>query len=222
MLSMQKQFLFIHVPKTGGNSLQNILSHYSEDKIVIHGKHQDGIERFEVRNDNYEVTKHSTLKHYQEILEADIYQKLFKFATIRNPYDQMISWYFSPHRGVNEWVRQDFIYLIEEVPTLREYIGLPTTSFLKKMTTKFGLSLKLKPPKLDRNIDFLIRFEHLNEDFKKVCGMIDIPYEPLPIRNKSQRKHYSAYFDEEIKERVYLKFREEIKFGGYEFDEGKS
>jgi hypothetical protein len=217
MLSIHKQFLFIHVPKTGGNSIQNILRNYSEDKIVIQGKHQDGIERFEVINDKYEVTKHSNLKHYQEILEPHIYQKLFKFATIRNPYERMISWYFSPHRGVREWVREDFINLVAEVPILRYSISLSTTPSLERMIKKLGLSINLKPPKLDRDIDFLMRFESLEQDFKQVCQIIHIPYEPLPIRNKSERKHYATYFDEELKEIVAQKFREEIEFGGYDF-----
>ena len=217
MLSVNKQFLFIHVPKTAGNSIQNILRNYSEDKIVIQGKHQDGIERFDVINDKYEVTKHSNLKHYQEILEPHIYQKLFKFATIRNPYERMISWYFSPHRGVREWVREDFINLVAEVPILRDYISLFTTTSLETMIKKLGLSINLKPPKLDRDLDFLMRFESLDQDFKKVCHKIDIPYEPLPIRNQSERKHYATYFDEELKEIVDNKFREEIEFGGYDF-----
>ncbi|MEA5533081.1 sulfotransferase family 2 domain-containing protein [Crocosphaera sp. XPORK-15E] len=217
MLSINNGFLFIHVPKTAGNSIQNILRNYSEDKIVIEGKHQDGIERFEVRNDKYEVTKHSTLQHYQNILEPHIYQKLFKFSTIRNPYDRMISWYFSPHRGVTDWVRQDFINLVAEVPTLRDYISLSSTSSQEIIIKPLGLSIKLKSPKLDRDINFLMRFESLAQDFKKVCKMINIPYEPLPLRNQSQRRHYTNYFDEELKEIVDHKFREEIKFGGYEF-----
>ncbi|MGP0129341.1 MAG: sulfotransferase family 2 domain-containing protein [cyanobacterium endosymbiont of Rhopalodia musculus] len=221
MLSVQKRFLFIHVPKTAGNSVQNVLQHYSEDKIVTHGEHQDGVERFEVRNDVYEVIKHSTLKHYQEILEVDLYQKLFKFATIRNPYDHMISWYFSPHRGIQNWVRQDFIDLIEEVPNLREYITFSSNSFLGKKLKKLGLSINFNRKKLDEDIDFLMRFEHLNEDFQKVCEIIDIPYQPLPVRNRSNRKHYSIYFDEVLKEKVYTKFQEEIEWGNYKFEQVK-
>ena len=40
--------LFLHIPKTAGNSIQNILRDYSEDEIVARGG-QDGLERFEVR-----------------------------------------------------------------------------------------------------------------------------------------------------------------------------
>ncbi len=217
MISRQKNFLFIHVPKTGGNSLQNILRNYSEDKIMIFGEHQDGIERFEVRNDKYDVTKHSTLQHYKDILEPNLYQKLFKFATLRNPYDRMISWYFSPHRGVKEWVREDFIKLVAEVPTVREYTGLSASLSQQKAFKFLGLSFTFNQPKLDQDIDFLIRFESLLQDFKKVCEMIDIPYEPLPIRNQSERKPYRSYFDQELKEIVEEKFAEEIEFGEYEF-----
>jgi len=34
MISIKHNFIFIHVPKTAGNSFQNILKNYSEDKIV--------------------------------------------------------------------------------------------------------------------------------------------------------------------------------------------
>ncbi|WP_157951225.1 hypothetical protein [Cyanothece sp. BG0011] len=52
---------------------------------------------------------------------------------------------------------------------------------------------------------------------KKVCQIVNIPYQPLPIRNQSQRQPYKTYYDEELKQRVYLKFREEIEFGNYDF-----
>ncbi len=98
MISIKKNFIFIHYPKTGGNSIQNILREYSEDKIVKLSNFQDGIERFEVRNDKYDIVKHSTLSHYKKVIEPDIYKKMFKFSTIRNPWDLMISFYFSPHK----------------------------------------------------------------------------------------------------------------------------
>ncbi|UZQ55663.1 hypothetical protein OOK60_06210 [Trichothermofontia sichuanensis B231] len=71
---------------------------------------------------------------------------------------------------------------------------------------------------LDGDIDFLMRFERLEHDFKLVCEKLDIPYSPLPKRNQSCRDHYAKYYDEELKAIVGAKFREEIAFGNYTFE----
>lgn len=203
MISIQKKFLFIHVPKTAGNSIQNILRYYSEDEIITPGDHQDGVERFEVRNKKYTLTKHSTLSQYKSVLEPNIYHSLFKFATIRNPWDMMISYYFSPNLGITEWNRNIFLKLINNIPTLRHYISV---------------NRSLNNRSLDEDIDFLIRFERLNDDFQAVCNKLGIPHSTLPKRNSSQRSHYSQYYDEELKEIVRSKFSEEINFGNYTFE----
>ena len=98
MISLEKKFLFIHLPKTAGNSIQNILKIYSEDEITSNKKNQDGKDRFGIKNAKYDIEKHSTLTDYKKILEKDVYDSLFKFSTIRNPCARMISYYFSPHR----------------------------------------------------------------------------------------------------------------------------
>jgi hypothetical protein len=216
MISIRKKFLFIHVPKTGGNSIQNVLKDYSEDDIVALGKNQDGIERFEVRNKQYNITKHSTLSHYKSVLDARIYDSLYKFATIRNPWDMMISYYFSPHRGVDEWDRDDFLALLNTVPTLRHYICL--NQLKDKILDKIGIQRSKNQKALDADVDYIMKFERLNDDFKAVCELLDIPYSPLPKRNASVRAHYSNYYDDELRELVRMKFVEEIEYGNYRFE----
>jgi hypothetical protein len=188
MISIKFNFLFIHVPKTAGNSIQNTLRYYSDDKIVCVAPYQDGVERFEVRNDVLKgITKHSTLSEYRIALPSNLYGKLFKFATMRNPWDRLVSMYFSPHRGKVEWNRNDFITLLGQVPAHRHYITASETA-------PDGTGNR----ELTRDIDYLMKFENLSHDFKNVCERIGISFQDLPRRNSSQREHYSRYYDKEL------------------------
>ena len=63
----------------------------------------------------------------------------------------------------------------------------------------------------------MIRFENLEQDFQIVCQKIGIPHITLPKYNKSERKHYSKYYDQELKEIIEKKFKEEIELVDYEF-----
>jgi hypothetical protein len=189
------------VRKTGGNSIQSILRAYSEDEVVALTKHQDGNERFAVKNNKYATTKHATLSRYKSVIEPDIYQSLFKFATLRNPWDMMISFYFSPHRGFTAWDRNRFLTLLHRVKNIRHYIcnGMQSLN-------------------IDAELDYLMKFEQLSEDFGMVCKHLGIANTPLPKKNQSTRKHYSKYYDSELIKMVENKFNEEIEFGDYRFE----
>ena len=88
MISLQKRFLFVHIPKTAGNSIQSVLRDYSEDQLVALRKEQDGIERFGLRNPKYKIKKHSMLSEYHDALGVEQFRKLYKFTCVRNPWDR--------------------------------------------------------------------------------------------------------------------------------------
>ena len=214
---MQKKFIFIHIPKTGGNSIQNVLRNYSKDKIIpVHkGDKELELERFQVVNPKYDFKKHSTLQKYRKGLGSKTFHKYFKFSTIRNPWDRMISCYFSPHRDVRKWDRDEFIQMVKGgVRPMRYY--LLCSCFHKRLLKTLKLGRFCRRPALDRDIDFLMRFEHLEEDFHQVCDILDIPFSPLPCRNQSRRKPYQHYYDEELDALIRSRFQDEIDFGGYE------
>jgi hypothetical protein len=92
------------------------------------------------------------------------------------------------------------------VPTLRHYV-------CEKPTHR-----RQSPTQLASDVQYLIRFENLEEDFNQVCAQIGISPVKLPTRNRSSRRHYSEYYDEATKRVVGDVFAEETAFGGYRFE----
>src|SRR5204863_9941730 len=124
MISFQKRFLFVHIPKTAGNSIQTILRDYSEDQIVALRSEQDGIERFGLRNPNYKIRKHSTVADYRAALGSARFHELYKFTCVRNPWDRMVPYSFRPTQQVGELDRKECKKVISKTLPVAVYLRL--------------------------------------------------------------------------------------------------
>lgn len=202
MVSFQKRFIFVHVPKTAGNSIQSVLREYSEDEIVALRAGQDGIERFGLRNPEFKIKKHSTLAEYRAALGEARFRDLYKFTGVRNPWDRMISYYFRPTQHPTTWNRKEFRKVMLKALSVPDYLRLEEGE-----EDPFG------------NVDYIIRFENLADDFHSVCAVLGIPTARLPQYNRSTREHYSKYYDDELRELVRKRFAMEIERFGYTFEE---
>ncbi|PYJ90824.1 MAG: hypothetical protein DME71_04735 [Verrucomicrobia bacterium] len=202
MISLQKRFLFVHIPKTAGNSIQSALRNYSEDQLVALRKEQDGIERFGLRNPNYNIKKHSTLAEYRDALGNAQFGNLYKFTCVRNPWDRMVSYYFTPTQSPETWDQKKFGKMIFKAVSVADYLRLDNCE-----QDPFA------------NVDYIMRFENLADDFRTVCGTLGISPGTLPRYNRSRREHYSKYYDDELRELVRNRFAAEIERFGYTFEE---
>jgi sulfotransferase famil protein len=202
MISLRKRFLFVHIPKTAGNSIQSVLRDHSEDELVALRKEQDGIERFGLRNPNYKIKKHSTLSQYYDALGDQQFRDLYKFTCVRNPWDRMVSYYFTPTQKPENWNRKKFRETISKAVSVPDYLRLENGE-----ANPFA------------NVDCIMRFENLANDFRAVCDAIGISPPGLPQYNRSNREHYSKYYDDELRELVRARFAAEIERFDYKFEE---
>jgi sulfotransferase famil protein len=202
MISFQKHFLFVHIPKTAGNSIQSVLRDYSEDELVALRGEQDGVERFGLRNPKYKVKKHSTLAEYRAALGGAEFGRLYKFTCVRNPWDRMVSYYFTPTQKAEVWDQKKFRKIISSALSVADYLRLDQGE-----EDPFG------------NVDYIMRFENLADDFRSVCAALDILPMKLPQYNRSNRERYSKYYDDDLREFVRVRFAAEIERFGYAFEE---
>lgn len=198
LLSKKYSVLFVAIQKTGTTSIEKVLQEYLYPHVAssITYTRQD----FRYKHNSAEI-----LSGCPEI--NSIWDKLFKFSFVRNPWDLCVSHYFYRRsRGWEETLDIAFKeWLINEEK--REPIMWQASTQYDCLTVNEKLSM-----------NFIGRFENLQKDFNKICGHINIPYIELDNSNKTKHKHYSKYYDKETKEYVSKIFQKDIEQFNYEFD----
>jgi len=192
MINHKHKFIFTHIPKTGGSSV-----HY----FFIN------IDRSHVKS----VIRHKTTAQIKAGIEKKVFEDYFKFAYVRNSWDRELSLYTYITQS-----RHHFFH--KEAVKCNDF-----STYLKQTYHDKRLAYHQYDWVSDKNgdllVDFVGRFENLQQDFIIICDKIGIPYIKLPQKNKSNHKHYTEYYDDETRELVAQKYARDIEYFGYEFGE---
>ena len=68
------------------------------------------------------------------------------------------------------------------------------------------------------SVDFIGRFENLQEDLDKVLARLGLPRYTLPIVNATKKKDYRTYYDDDTRKIVGIRFKKDIDHFGYTFE----
>ena len=201
MINHDKMFVFVQIPKTGGTSIADLLS------INPMPRGWDNVTK--------KYRQHFTISELIENTcltteQSDFY---FKFAFVRNPWDRLLSEYIYRKRVHTGG-------LFSRI-SLKEMLTTKWTTRQRHMSIKQHIRPQCEYV-YDNNhqlVDFIGRFENLQEDFNTICDKIGIPQQQLPYKNKSKHKHYTEYYDDETRELVAEYYAEDIEYFGYKFGE---
>jgi hypothetical protein len=199
MIGHKHKFIFVHVGRTGGSSMEHILN----PTVNL-----DKNERAKNTGNTAFKGKHMFAAKYKakHRKEFDTY---FKFAFVRNPWDREVSSF--------KW----FELVLDRGITFPEHIKRRNSVGEGKRLgpmNKMGFSRWLCDINGKNLLDFIGRFENLQHDFNIVCDKIGIPRQQLPHTNKTNRKHYTEYYDDETRGLVAEKYKKDIETFGYEFE----
>jgi len=175
--------IFIHIPRTAGNSITYALRSFPSYECSGHTKHQD-------------------IAYYRRMHPAEFGQ-FFRFSCVRNPFEKVLSHYeFKRISQDKECVENSFAEWI------RKYHKNDSTGVIFKPQVDF-LSIGGEGA-----VDFIMRYERLEEDFAVVCSRLKIVV-PLAHLFPTSAKRYQDHYDGATREIVETIFRKDMEAFGY-------
>jgi hypothetical protein len=195
----------LHVPRTGGTTIYKTLHGREGSQSHIH---------WEKLKERYTI---------------EVWNNAFKFATVRNPFDWLVSLYYQELRPMpTEMVYRSqskrpipggpvsiggYPHLLKR--SFEDYIRYPT-----HLHQDAGLRYMSQSRTIGPEIDLIIKFENLQEGFDELCERIGRPKSTLDVVNPTlQRdKDYRGYYNAELIEIVTKTFYEDLKRFSYSYE----
>ncbi len=202
MISRKHSFIFVHVPKTGGNSVSCALLPFTESTLE-EAESPAGWgsgENFWTVDPVFGRDKHFTADHYARIMDT---RSFTFFGTVRNPWDWAVSLYFfRKQTAVFNWQRVGPETFDNEEFRGFLHAGEPTQStYLGRMAVR------------------ILRFERLADDFAELCRTLGLGALKLDKINASRRPKYRDVLDADLAAEVGRIYAEDADRFGYRFAE---
>lgn len=203
MISDHHKCIFVHLRRTGGNSIEQALG-----GIVLLDKNREKTNTWDNSLHRGRNLPHKLdyRGHYMHDTAQAIknqfpvkFENYKKFSIVKNPWDQMISLYLR----------------LNEADTAANNFK----QFLRRYNVPAGTvpQYSLFDEQGKCMVDEIGRFENLADDYAQICNEFGIDSSLLNNTNASSKKHYAEYYDKEGVELVEKLFSKDISYFGYKF-----
>jgi hypothetical protein len=208
MISHKLKCIFVHIPKCGGTSLEDVIW-MNESERTPENLWMGFIDKY---NNKYQTggLQHLAAFQIREEVGYSVFSDYFKFAIVRNPWDKAVSQFF----------------YIKKRKDLMKYIGLKEKDSFKKYLEKIQKKLHVQWDKQVRFlvdgdgqkiVDFIGRFENYSADANFILTRLGLSGVEIPHRKRGERGGYHEYYDDESMEIVAHLYKEDIEFLNYSF-----
>ncbi len=194
--------IYVHIPKTAGNSISDAI-----DSLPVSNPY--------VLPADVTQPKHIKARDLRSIVGETMWESAFTFAFVRNPWDQMVSCY-------NWWVQKAGDRGHPETSARIAEMG-----FSRFMASPYGSHQinEFQGNSFDwisdsagnAIVDYIGRFETLEENWRAICSRLEIDPIALPHLNQTDRVHYREYYTAQTRTQIARRFRRTIETFGYQF-----
>ncbi|AML50224.1 sulfotransferase family 2 domain-containing protein [Falsihalocynthiibacter sp. S25ZX9] len=208
IISSGRQFVFVHIPKTGGTALSLALEGRAmKDDILIGDtpKAKARHKRQRTQFPHIRMNKHANYSVAMR-LDEDV-PSYYCFTLVRNPWDRLVSYY--------HWLRvQSFSH---RAVTLAQ--TLPFAAFIRAPSIMASLKLNNYASYMSGAQDaHFLRLEHLETDLLPLWEHLGFSLSPIAQVNTSERKaDYRSYYTDADAEHARLLLAADVQQFAYSF-----
>ena len=211
MICKEYSTIFIHIPKTAGQSIENFFLH----KVGLDWERRESFLLRPKKSNELGPPRLAHLRveeyvHYGYI-SSELFSSYFTFSIVRNPWDRMISFYYylQYHKRMNftTFIKEFYrIYKEEE----NYWFVRPQYEYLQNNKGKI-------------EIDYIGRFENLQKSFDYICKQLGFKRTLLPKINISTHRPkkypstYQHYYNSKIRNIVAEIHQKDIEYFKYKF-----
>ena len=183
-LILKNGAVFLHIPKTGGNWITNVLRELDLIETRAAQKHADIDHFFAVPKQRKALLKYAFHELYYPQKKK---QKPFMFCFVRNPLSWYESWFkymSQPSRQWRFWGKEQGIYKWHPNSMLNGVGHTDFSQFVRNMSAKRpGYVTEMFGWYTKPHIDFIGKQENLVEDLVTVLKTMDLDFNEEFVRN---------------------------------------
>jgi hypothetical protein len=213
IVSPQRGYVFVHIPKTGGTSLALALEARAARDDILIGDTPKAVKRrgrWQALPGAEHLGKHARLLDLERVLGAQALDAMKVFTIVRNPWDRMVSYY--------TWLQgQGFKH-----PSVALAQSLCFSDFIRHPQIAQPWQRMDAAQYVTRGdgriqCDLFLRLEHLAEDAARLETLIGVRLGELTMENRSERGAYAGYYSDEDRAWVERLSAADIARFGYVF-----
>lgn len=206
IFSNSQRFVFFAIPKTGTHAIREVFRPHlgTEDweQQMRYGQQLSPLSEIAAINHG-----HVAYRQLARVIPAETLTQYFTFAFVRHPFDRFVS-------VCAFLARTDPSY--QDDPTAWMKRALTRVPFRKRVLVSTQSALLTCEHSGSLKLDFVGRYESLQDDCDHVCRTLSLPAVTLSRKNSSEHRQYHEVLDGELREALTERYADDFETFSYD------